>query len=156
MLQGRKAIRAMAGCGLERGKLASRPWAGLLPPRGLQNLFQGQNGWLGNNHTGFAVRLCIVPVSARVVLYRLWLNVQLIAKRGDARCGPTPKGHFTNSSDDLRGLSHIVITLAGLLIDIGLPCHRGKMPHGWRRVTLKVFVVFQSLNYRSAVMAWEF
>lgn len=133
MRQGQRPVTA-AGKGFQCGKFPSGPRAALLPPCRLQNLFQCQNPRFGYQHSAFekgARRLG----AAAVVGDRNVLNVEVIAEGGNACRCPIRDGRFANASDDLRGLPHVVKTLAGLLVDVGRRLHPGRMPRHWRLVT---------------------
>jgi len=84
-------------------------------------------------------------VVAAVVNNRLPLYVEFKTKRGAAMRGPFVKRSFTDGFNDLRGLTHVIETLAGLLVDVRRRLHPGRMPRGWRKVTRKVRRFFRAL-----------
>jgi len=140
---------AAAGNGFQCGKFPSRPRAGVLPSCGLQNLFQRKDLCFRNQHPAFAVGERCWFLASAVMRDRLPLHVKFKAEAGNALRGPIPHCSLGNTLNNLRGLLHVVKTLAGLLVDIELGLHRGILPRGWRRVTPKLLRSLKPLTGQS-------
>jgi hypothetical protein len=85
--------------------------------------------------------------AATVMCYRLLLYVEFKTKRCAAVLGPTSEGHISDIPDDLRSLTHVIKTFAGLLVDVRRWLHHlGRMPRGWHGVTWKVRRFFRGAS----------
>lgn len=81
-----------------------------------------------------------------MMCYRLALYVQFKTEWRPPVNGPIVKGCFADCLNDLRGLTDVIETLAGLLVNVGGRLHPGRMRFDWRKVTRKVFRAFQGFS----------
>jgi len=132
----RQGQAATAGGGFQRFHVVATDWAGA-SWLGVQNFFQRQNPRFRYKHSTFtksARGLCAAPV----MRHRLLLHVEFKTKWRPPVRSPIVKGRFTNGLNDLRGLAHVIKTLAGLLVNVGRRVHPGRLPESRHKITKKV------------------
>jgi hypothetical protein len=103
----------------------------------LQNLPQRKNLLLGNEQAHFAVGLGIVTVSARLMDERLTFDIEFKPKAGSAFLRPQIKGRLGNAFNNLRGLTHVEKSPAGLLVNVGRRLHPRILPRVFLKITKK-------------------
>jgi len=132
VLTGRRSQRVPLAIGPSR--------VGFLTAYRFQNLSQRQNLLLRNEKALFAVGLCFMPETTRLMKQRLLSHIEFKPKAGNARLRPSPQSLKADPcSDHLRGLAHIVKALAGLLINVGRGLlHPGRLPESPNKITKKV------------------
>ena len=147
------ATSVVSDC-FQSGHFCGGPRAGLVLPHCLQNLSQGQNVCFRNEHSIRAgiMRGRFVGVVVPVVCHWLPLHMKLETEFCLTLVCPSPHGGLTNAADDLRGLTHVVITFAVDNVGgraarcSGSRFHRRRMSLLQRKVTRKILKCFRALS----------